>query len=527
MAFDPRQSNPIGIILVFVTIAGLFGALFIGSMVAHNEFTKIGALAAIAVATVICLTMGKNIWLLIPLGWMLTGKIQLLPLPFSVRDLCVFAAFGTYVGLAVFKKLPKFAKFNSFDKLMLLNLAYLATVYLRNPVGTRALGSEMVGGKPYLDVATAVLAYWVLQHITITVKESRWIPWLMAAGSTAVTFLGMLTKHFTFLVPYIAPLYSGIDVGAYMAEQTGTEYKETRQSSFFGLATLSGVLMSFFRPLQLLLFLRPFWSIILYATIAGVLLSGFRTGVIYLVVLIILNSYFYGGMKDVVRLVVMMLLAVFLAVFLQTSGFPIPPAAQRSLSFIPAPWDADVKRDAETSTKWRLEMWQIALQSDKYIRNKILGDGFGFSTYELQIQLQQAWGGKGYIGAETTEAQLVTGAYHSGPISSIRYVGVIGLIIFTITLFACAKYAWSIIRRSTGTPFFPLALFIGVPLIYKPVGFLFVFGAYEGDLPAAIVALAFLNLTVRGLASFQEESGSKGRIFDSTGASRPATPLPA
>ena len=503
MRFDPRQSSPVGIVIFIVTIGGLIGAMFMGQIVAHNEFSKIGIVAGGALALTICLAMGNKVWLLIPLGWALTGKIQVLPLPFSVRDLCVYAAFLTFVGLAVFKKLPKSSKLGWIDGFMFVNLAYLVTVFLRNPVGTRALGSEMVGGKPYLDVITALLAFWVLQHVTISAKETKWIPWLMAAGSTTVTFLGVLTQRFTFLVPIIAPLYSGINVGAYMAEQRGDAYDETRQSALFGFASLAGVLMAFTRPLYLFLFLRPFWSLLMYGTIVAIFLSGFRTGIVYIAVITLLSSYFYAGLKDVLRLSIIMLLGVMMLIFLQSSGFPIHPAAQRALSFIPGPWDPDVVAGAQESSEWRFEMWQIALESKEYIKNKILGDGFGFSAYELNLQLQAAWGGQGYLDRGKTETQLVTGAFHSGPISAIRYVGVVGLVIFTLFLVVCARYAWKLIRQATGTPFFPLAVFVGVPLIYKPFCYLFVFGAFEGDLPESIVALAFLNMIARAMIAYQ------------------------
>ena len=509
MSLDPRQSSPVGIVIFIVTIGGLIGAMFMGQIVAHNEFSKIGIVAAGALALTICLGMGKNVWLLIPLGWMLTGKIQILPLPFSVRDLCVYAAFLTFVGLAVFKKLPKSSRLGVVDGFMILNLAYLVTVFLRNPVGTRALGTEMVGGKPYLDVVTAIFAYWVLQHVTITVKQSRWIPWLMAAGSTVVTFLGVLTQHIPFLVPIIAPLYSGISVGTYMAEQRGQQAEDTRQIALAGFAVLANVLSCFFRPIQLFLFLRPFWSLLMYGSVVAVFLSGFRSGIISMGVLILLNSYFQAGLKDVLRMGLIMFLGIIMLIFLQSSGFPIHPAAQRALSFIPGPWDPDIVAGAQESSEWRFEMWQIALESKEYIKNKILGDGFGFSAYELNLQLQAAWGGQGYLDRGKTETQLVTGAFHSGPISAIRYVGIVGLILFTIYLIACARYAWKLIREATGSPFFPLALFVGVPLIYKPFAYIFIFGAFEGDLPESIVYLGFLNLIARGLNAYRKNSENR------------------
>lgn len=500
MRFDPRQSNPAGIILILVTIGGLIGAVAVGQMVARNDFVKIGMIAGAGVAMLVVFGLGKNIWLLIPLGWLLTGKIPVLPIPLSLRDLCIIGAFLSFVAFVIFKKLPKIKKISYCDYILGINIIYLATVYVRNPVGVRAFGSDMVGGAPYFSVFTSVLAYWVLQHVVISVKEAKILPWLLASGATVVAGVGVLTQRIPSLVPFVAPFYSGINVSTYMADLRGMEADTTRSGDLLSFNKISAVLTSKFPPIQLLLFLRPFWSVVFYASIAAIFLSGFRSGIMGFVVITILCGYFHSGLKDVVRTLVVILFGVMIIIALQASGLPVHPSAQRALSFIPAPWDPGIVQGAEASSEWRFEMWKIALESDKYIKNKLFGDGFGFSAYELNIQLQAAHGFGGYLNVGQTEAQLVTGAFHSGPISAIRFVGAFGLLIFLIFLIACARFAWSVIIKSKGTPFFPLALFIGTAMIYKPFAYVFIFGGFDGDFPESIMYLAFLNLTSRGLS---------------------------
>src|SRR5436190_16252808 len=101
------QANPVRILLAIVTLVGLLGALALGKMVALNDYMKIGMIVGGTVAITICLALGKKIWILIPLCWLLTGKISILPLPFSVQQLGILAAFGTFLMLATFKKLDK------------------------------------------------------------------------------------------------------------------------------------------------------------------------------------------------------------------------------------------------------------------------------------------------------------------------------------------------------------------------------------------------------------------------------------
>jgi len=517
VSFDPRQSNPAGIMLALVTIGGLFGALYMGQMVAHNDFIKIGMLAAGAVAMTICLMMGQKIWMLIPLCWSLTGKISVLPLPLNVRDLGVLAAFGMLLVFYIFKKAPKSASLNRYDLLLYINLAYLVTVYARNPVGTQAFGSEIVGGRPYFDVLIAVLAFWVFQHVVLSPKESRMFPILMSFGSLVVGILGVLTQRIPALVPLVAPFYSGISVGSYLEQQNNGQVGESyRIDSLGGMSlSLGGALAAFFRPVSLMLFLKPFWSVLFYISVLSGLLAGFRSGLISLAVILLLSSYFYNGLKDVIRIGLVMLLGVIFIIGLQGSGVPVHPAAQRALSFIPGPWDPDVVAAAEGSSEWRFEMWRIALEGDKYIHNKILGDGFGFNAYELAIQMQAAWGGQGYVGGnQGIEAQLVTGAFHSGPISAIRYVGIVGLMLFTVLMIACATYAWRTINLCKGTPFFPMALFVGIPIIYKPIEYWFVFGGFDGDFPKVIFGLACVNLVSRTLAAYREKQSAPKQVAE-------------
>lgn len=508
MRIDPRQSNPVGIILILVTLGGLLGAVFMGNMVAKNDFFKIGLFASAAVAMFVVLGLGKKIWLLIPLGWLLGGKISLLPIPLSVRDFCIFGAFLSFVAFVIFKKLPKIGKLSYCDYILGINIIYLATVYVRNPVGVRAFGSDMVGGAPYFTVFTSLLAYWVLQHVVISVKDAKILPWLLASGATVVAGLGVLTQRIPSLVPFVAPFYSGINVSTYLADLRGMEVDTTRSGDLLSFNKISAVLTSKFPPIQLLLFLRPFWSVLFYASIAAIFLSGFRSGIMGFVVITILCGYFHSGLKDVVRIFAVVLFGITTLVVLQASGVPVHPSAQRALSFIPAPWDPGIVQGAEASSEWRFEMWKIALESDKYIKNKLFGDGFGFSAYELNIQLQAAYGFGGYLNVGQTETQLVTGAFHSGPISAIRFVGAFGLLIFIVFLIACARFAWSVIIKSKGTPFFPLALFIGTAMIYKPFAYVFIFGGFDGDFPESIMYLALLNLTSRGLTDYLNQRGS-------------------
>jgi hypothetical protein len=69
---------------------------------------------------------------------------------------------------------------------------------------------------------------------------------------------------------------------------------------------------------------------------------------------------------------------------------------------------------------------------------------------------------------------MIQGTYHSGPISSIKRVGYLGLVILMVYMIALARYAWRLIGATAGTPYQLIALFFGIPMIILPAFFVFV-----------------------------------------------------
>jgi len=112
-------------------------------------------------------------------------------------------------------------------------------------------------------------------------------------------------------------------------------------------------------------------------------------------------------------------------------------------------------------------------------------------------------GGSPFIGGDRQESQLIQGAFHSGPISAIRFVGYVGLVLYLVLFFVAARYAWGLIRTTAATPFFPLALYIGIPVIYGPIEYIFVFGGYESGFPRTIFLCGMLRLLSEGFSRWR------------------------
>ena len=489
------------------TILGLILAIVVGQSVGENDLKLLAIGLAIIIGAVIILGAGRNIWLLIPFCWPLTGRVSILPIPLNVQELAIVAATGTYIFLIVFKyKLYK-PRTSGLEIVLLLNLLWIAGVFIRNPVGVKAMGSEMLGGRPYFEILMACCAFWVLTRTLMKPHLARTFPILMAGGSFGASMLGLLTTFVPSLTPLIAPFYSGVDTTAYLRQEFRPDLADNvgRLTVLRGVGIqVANVLISLFRPLTLL---NPF-RIVPFALFAlsflAIFLSGFRSALIGTAAAFVIASYFWGGLRDCFRAVFLAIAAIMCLVVAQSLGLPIPKPAQRALSFIPAEWDPDAVESAEGTSEWRLDMWQVILRNpDLYLRNPILGSGFGFSAQDLEIQLQAAFGGTGYIGGSQFEAQLITGAYHNGPLSAIRFAGVIGLLLYYALMIAMIRFAFNLAKQSKGTPYFYISVFMATPIIYGIFSYTFIVGSYDSALQDAVFTCAILRCTSDSLAAWK------------------------
>ena len=91
----------------------------------------------------------------------------------------------------------------------------------------------------------------------------------------------------------------------------------------------------------------------------------------------------------------------------------------------------------------------------------------------------------------------LTGSFHSGPLTTIRYVGVCGLAFLYLLSVSAAFYSYRSVEQCRGTPLFPVAIFFAIQLIWGPIHYAFVFGAYDVYLPDLIFQVACLRLLIR------------------------------
>ena len=373
----------------------------------------------------------------------------------------------------------------------------MAIEWIRNPVGVLALGSDRVGGRPYLVTIINVLAYWVLTRADLSPFHAIRLPFYLTIGTYLDVVMSSITYKFPSTFPILSKFYTGITGATFEAEGSGTA--ASSRLEFLGGAGLTTItaLCSYFQPLTIINPLYFFRFALAFGSFLLILYSGFRNLFFAAAVIMVLGSYYRKKITDILSMAFVLVPVLTLVILMNGVAFNLPIPVQRALSFLPGRWDYNAKADADGSTEWRVYMWKAMLSDNRYLSNRWIGDGFGYSRAELLAMVRpDAEGG-------AQESFLITGQVHSGPLSAVKYVGVVGFILFMALLVASGITASRIIRRSFGTPFFPAALFIGIPLIFLVVSYVFIFGGYDGDLPKSVIFVGMLKLLTRGLADYK------------------------
>jgi len=481
-------------------LLGLVVSVMIGSAVGSSDLRLVaGVIAAIPVA-VVFVKLKTNVWVLLPIGWYLSGRLPWLPLPFTVRDLCFMTVIFFFALFFATRALPWKRRLSTLDYLIYINLAYLATVFARNPVGFWAMQSSMVGGRPYFEIALAFGAFLVLSRVQISNFIAQIFPVFFVIPAWSVGLLDLVGRLFPQTSYVMNAFYSGIGSSSVTATfQQEARLGETRMTGMVGagVATLLA-LYARYNPLTLVSPLYPGRVLALMAGFGAIFISGFRGALLFAVVAFLLSTVLRGRLRDLWVAGSIAIMSLIILIALQGTIIQLPTTMQRALSWLPGDWSQDAVADAENSSQWRFEMWQWAWNDDQILRDKVWGTGFGLSRDDLSLianSLMAGQGGASLLGGSDRENFMITGTFHSGPLSTVKYIGAVGLSIYFPLLCYMALMAWRICLKARETQGLPLALFVGIPVIYEPFNFVVVFGALEGSYPQTLFWAGLLNLT--------------------------------
>jgi len=427
-----------------------------GNYVADENYLPIAAVLGGLLTLSVVFGLGKSIYLLVPICWGLTGKISALPLPFDVRQLVLIASAGLFVADLIFKRRLRRRKFGMIDFWVFLNLLYLATVFFRNPVGVAAIGGgarrwEAISGRD-----SGVFAYLILSRERVGLRYACRLPKMILAVAGFGAFAGAVGMFLPGIGAKLAVFYSGFaPVGMVIGDEGSVSgdvsIGEDRLIflSYFGTMVCLYV-VSLLNPFRLLSlhYLRA--SLAYLSGIVMVMLSGFRDALILVILMTGTSVFLREKTAGFLKLVFIGGFILTITVLGSYGGIRLPFTFQRTLSFLPGKWDENAVLSAKDSSEWRFKMWQTVLTSDRYIRNKVFGDGFGLLRQDFEIQASAMMSGGPAYGGDMAaqEAFMINGDFHSGPVSSIRFVGIIGLLLFLVLMFMTSRYAYFLILKT-------------------------------------------------------------------------------
>ena len=506
---------------------GLLVALVLGSAVGSADVRFVAAVLAVIPAAVIFFKLKTNIWVLIPIGWYLPGRLPWLPLPLSVRDLCLIAAIAGFVVFYLTRTIPWKRKLTTLDYLVYINLAYLATVYVRNPAGVWAFQSSIVGGRAYFEIALAFCAFLILGRVQISDFIAKIFPLFFVVPTWSVAIIDVVGRVNPQMGYALNSLYSGVGAsGTFGAVEEAAEVGTTRLVSAApagGVSVLA--LCARYNPITLISPLYPLRMLMLAVAFGAIFLSGYRSGILGALVFFLLAAILRRQLSQLWIVFGMSILALVTLVILQGSVLQMPLTMQRTLSWLPGDWDQEAVMDAEYSTQWRIDMWGWAWNDERVLRDKIWGQGFGFTIEDMNlIASSLAAGGStsAMLGGSDREQFMVTGTLHSGPLSSIKFIGIVGFVSYYFMMCYMAVLAWRICKRTLGTKGFTLALFVGIPIIYEPFNFIVVYGALDQNYPVLLFKAGLLIMTQRYVENMRP---TVHKVLEA-GYQVPASPVP-
>jgi hypothetical protein len=383
------------------------------------------------------------------------------------------------MGHRSFLRAPELTK-----PILFLAAVVVLTAKIQGGVGLRVLGSGSFGGKNYFYVLSAIIGYFALTSQSVSIlKSTRAVKWFFLSG---------LSQGLSNLAYTLGPAFYFIFFFVSTASAEGQAAADWRPDLVKRLASLApcatgllGFCLARWGLRGLLAWNKPWRPLLFIAALTTALFSGFRSEILLLGVLLVVQFIIEGLWKTAV-LPAFAFLGVLCLIPMLLFANKTPGAVQRALAFLPVRIDPQVRYEATASSEWRIEMWrEVWPQVPKYL---LIGKGYAIDPLDLYLTSEAAR--MGII--STYEASILAGDYHNGPLSVLMPFGLFGAIAFLWVLGAGIKVLNC--NRRYGDPrlksindFF-LSFFLAQSLV-----FFFVFGALNSQLS---VFLGILGLSV-------------------------------
>jgi hypothetical protein len=381
--------------------------------------------------------------------------------------------------------------------LLFLFLVTCVTAQATGGTGARILGSSQFGGRRYISVWAAILAYFAISAFPVPTekRKSYTLLFFLAGVTSAVGNLAFaLGPNFYFLFLLFPPEWAIFQA----SEDTRVML---RINGLFpaALAIISFMLVRY--GLRGIVNLRYWWRgvIVLTAFVLG-LCSGFRS-VLVMVMILFAVQFWLEGLHKTRWVFVGLGVALLLAGAVVPFANRLPLSVQRCLTVFPLDLDRAAIDDAQGSSQWRIEMWRALLPDiPKYLW---LGKGFAIDPKDLYFAQE----GVRFGGASPIDGSIVAGDYHNGPLSVIIPFGIWGVCAFVWFIAASIRALW-INYKNSEPEMRTVNTFLLCFFLTKVLFFVVFFGAFYVELVLFTSTIALSISINRGVRTVRREQVS-------------------
>ena len=376
-------------IIVFLTAAaGLIIAIFLGKAVGQEQKMHIVIVFSLMVGAPLLLSLGKSYWYLIPAA--LLSGLPAVPIggrSINLSELSIAVCFGLFITRLAFRKdQTKFFRATSFP--IYLFLAWVLFIFCLYPVSMQIFGSSLMGGRFYVQVVLAFLAFLIVTSRTITEKDVKWVIFFILGGSV-VNAAYSIASFFLF-GPGDDILNLGADADAFYT---------WHQNLCVPAMAVVFLLFSWKKPSQVLGFRNLTLTIVYLACVALTLYSGKRMALVAVLIAPLLGAILHKQFFNLFLGGFAALIFSGIIIFGHGDLFKLPIQMQRALSLLPAAWDREISSIEGGSDPFRESLRRFAMENIK--QDPIVGRGFAIRYGELtgQISASRYTGGMDALAA--------------------------------------------------------------------------------------------------------------------------------
>jgi hypothetical protein len=352
-----------------------------------------------------------------------------------------FATAALSLGLALFQRaLDRDSHFvrapSVIAPLLALGAVVFATGFLTGGFGTREFGGSQYGGKRYAYIFAALAAFFAIIARPTSPKNVNLFLGLYFLGglvNVMSNVIPLMPSEFYWLA-LIFPVSTN-DMGFAAIEGPGAE----GIARFFGLTTAGSCAFYFllgrYRVTELLSLATPGRFILFFGVLVASMFGGYRSALILLVVLFALVFWLEGLLRTKYALALFGACVLGFVALIPLAN-KLPLSVQRTLSFLPININPIAKYEAEGSSLWRLEMWEVLIPEVPKYFFKPKGMGIDGADMELTGELVR----RGL--AHSQDVALLAGDWHNGPLSVLIPFGIWGFVAWIWFLIASTKALW-------------------------------------------------------------------------------------